>query len=285
MKIIDSFMFYNEFELALIRFMELYEKVDQFVIVEAKQKHLGGEREPIFWQNKNFKQFKNKIDYHQVDLVANDGWGKENEHRVQVGKALKNSAQPEDLIIFSDCDEIPNIDTILNNNFFIRVNRVIALNQMFFLHRNNLFSNKCVTGSICVMGDLLLEKGDFFVQELRNAKDYLLRLENGGWHYSYFGDDAKKLKLKGESIAEGSKTGEGEEKNVLSSWKKIIHEAVNELKSPFSQEKLRFLNFSEENKGEIDFITAKKGEWINDRSFFDFCPQSLTRYEESRDEN
>jgi hypothetical protein len=279
MKIVDSFMFYNEFELAFLRLKELYEKVDQFVIVEAKQKHLGGDREPIFWQNKEFKQFENKIDYRQVDLVANDGWGKENEHRVHVGKALKSFVQPEDLIIFSDCDEIPNMNTVLDNNFFIRVSRVIALNQMFFLHRNNLFSNKCVTGSICVMGELLLEKEDSFVQELRNKKDYLLRLENGGWHYSYFGDDAKKLKLKGESIAEGSKTPEGEEEKVLSSWKKIMHEAIKELKSPFSQEKLRFLDFSKENKGEINFITARKGEWVNDRSFFDFCPPSLTEHE------
>ncbi len=134
MKIIDSFMFYNEFDLTLLRLRELYEKVDQFVIVEAKQKHLGGDRESIFWRNQKFERFKDKINYHEIDLTRDDGWGKENEHRIHVGKVLKTFIDPDDLIIFSDCDEIPNINTVLDNKFFIHVNRVAALNQMFFLH-------------------------------------------------------------------------------------------------------------------------------------------------------
>ena len=270
-------MFYNEFDLTLLRLRELYEKVDQFVVVEARQKHLGGDREPIFWQNQKFSQFKNKINYHEIDLIRDDGWGKENEHRIHVGKVLKTFIDPDDLIIFSDCDEIPNINTVLDNKFFIHVNRAAALNQMFFLHYNNLFSNKCVTGSICVMGEVLLNKENFLIQELRSGKDYLPRLENGGWHYSYFGDNAQKLKLKGESIAEGSKTPEGEHEKVLASWENTIREAKDELKSPFSQEKLRFLDLSKENKGEIKFLTAKEGEWIEDESFFDFCPPSLIK--------
>ncbi len=41
MKIIDCFIFYNEYNLLLLRFTELYDIVDQFVIVEATYTHSG----------------------------------------------------------------------------------------------------------------------------------------------------------------------------------------------------------------------------------------------------
>ena len=57
MKIIDCFIFYNEYNILLLRFTELYEIVNQFVIVEATSTHSGKKKE----LNETFRSTMQKV--------------------------------------------------------------------------------------------------------------------------------------------------------------------------------------------------------------------------------
>ena len=68
--LIDSFLFYNESELAELRIKYLDKIVDYFVVVEANITHQGKKKEwnfPKILETK-LKKFSNKIEYHKVSI-------------------------------------------------------------------------------------------------------------------------------------------------------------------------------------------------------------------------
>lgn len=68
LKIYDCFTFFNEIELLKIRFEELYNVVDKFVLVEATQTFTGEPKELFFLKNKNlFSKYEDKIIHVVVD--------------------------------------------------------------------------------------------------------------------------------------------------------------------------------------------------------------------------
>ena len=60
MKIFDCFMYFDEDLLLDLRFNILYDHVDQFLILEAKEDHQGNKRDLKFKIN-NFSKFSDKI--------------------------------------------------------------------------------------------------------------------------------------------------------------------------------------------------------------------------------
>ena len=130
MKIYDCFMYYDEDTVVDIRLNCLDTYVDKFVIVESKFTHSGKKRDLLFDINK-FKRFKDKISYFVLDhepngietVKDNDDEGiksgkyilnaakRENYHRNCISRGLKE-AGPEDIIMVSDADEIPNLEKL-----------------------------------------------------------------------------------------------------------------------------------------------------------------------------
>ena len=119
MKIIDCFIFYNEYNLLLMRFTELYDIVDQFVIVEATSTHSGKEKELNFKNNlKLYEKFLDKVTYIIVNDMPNtaNAWDNENYQRACIDKGIKKlNLANEDIIMITDCDEIPNKKNIKIN--------------------------------------------------------------------------------------------------------------------------------------------------------------------------
>ena len=116
--IYDCFPFFNELDILEIRLNTLYDTVDYFVITEANKTHTGKRKAYVFEQNKDrFSKFLDKIIYIKVDDFPNfedskasdDGnkWMYENYQRDAIMKGLTN-CKPDDIVIISDCDEIPN---------------------------------------------------------------------------------------------------------------------------------------------------------------------------------
>src|SRR6056300_240571 len=63
-RVIDSFLFFNEVEMALFRMEYLNDFVEVFVVVEAKHTFSGNEKPLHFFQNRHlFKKFRHKIVY------------------------------------------------------------------------------------------------------------------------------------------------------------------------------------------------------------------------------
>ena len=207
MAIYDCFMYFDEDLILDIRFNILDKYVDKFVVVEATRDHAGNAKKLNFDINK-FSKFKGKIIYHVVEDIPEEvenykkGWSpnffRENFHRNAIENAIKDCL-PDDLIIISDADEIPNLERL--NKISIR--KFALFSQKNFLYKLNLLNEENWLGSgICYKKYLVSP------QWLRN-KRFLRRgfirriffktqiISNGGWHFSFLKspeDIAKKIK-------------------------------------------------------------------------------------------
>ncbi len=114
-KIFDCFLFFNELDILEIRLNTLDAHVDRFVLVESTSTFTGQPKPLFFAQNKQrFRKFLPKITHVIVDDMP---WDPESPYvcealqRSAIGRGL-GAAQPDDLIIVSDADEIPKPDAL-----------------------------------------------------------------------------------------------------------------------------------------------------------------------------
>jgi len=213
MKIFDCFMYYDEEMILDLRLNYLNNYVDEFVIVESSYTHSGKNRNLLF-DIKKFLKFKNKINYIVLNEPPLDLYKinetdsedkknskfilnavkRENLQRNTITRGLK-SALPDDLIIISDVDEIPNLE---KNNVKEIKNKIILFKQKFYYYKFNLKMNNFFWhGSKAIKKKNLISP-----QWLRNVKakiypfwriDTLISkkkyqnleiINNGGWHFS-----------------------------------------------------------------------------------------------------
>ena len=226
MKIFDCFMYFDEDLILDLRLNLLNNYVDEFVIVESLYTHSGRRRELLF-DIKKYEKFKNKINYiiledppldldfinvNETENSINskhilNAVKRENLQRNTILNGLK-LALPEDIIIISDLDEIPNLE---NNNIRNIKNKIILFKQKFFYYKFNLkLNNFPWHGSKACKKKNLISP-----QWLRNVKDKIYPfwrldalfsrkkyqdiriIDNGGWHFSNIktpADIEKKLK-------------------------------------------------------------------------------------------
>ena len=213
MKIYDCFTFFDEKMLLNFRFNCLSSYVDKFVISEANYTHSGNPKKLNFNIN-DYPKFRDKIIYipvtkkpdglHKVNPKKNNeetnsklilnGYLRENFQRDQLMKGLKY-AEPNDLVIISDLDEIPNLEVI---NLKKIKQKIIFFKQKFLFYKFNLFyENRSWYGSRACKKKFLLSP-----QWLRNVKgkkysiirpdiifsikkyNSVFFVENGGWHFT-----------------------------------------------------------------------------------------------------
>ncbi len=213
MKIFDCFMYFDEDVVLDLRMNVLDEHIDYFVIVESTFTHKGDARKLKFNIEK-FPNFKDKIIYlvydnepKNIKKISNDenetnksikyilnAAYRENGQRNFISEGLKE-AQPDDLILISDVDEIPNLMNFDFRNFKEKI--LIFKQDMFYYKFNLRLPNLIWSGTKgCKKKDLLNP------QWLRNIKDrkysfYRLDtffsktkyiniklIDNGGWHFS-----------------------------------------------------------------------------------------------------
>lgn len=208
MKVFDTFCFFNEYDLLELRFMELYDVVDYFVIVEANKTFSGKDKEFNFELNKDrFKKWSDKIIYHKVtdmpDFPPDDVWGREYYQRNCIWNALEGIAKNGDKILISDCDEIPNPDVLKANLY--RTVRVTFRNQMFYYYVNNACRGRWCGTVMDTWGNFgpRIQSLRWFAIKNRYQRwvDYII--EDGGWHYSYLtGNNPEKIKEKIDSFSD-----------------------------------------------------------------------------------
>ncbi len=200
--IYDCFTFFNEFDLLEIRLNELDSVVDKFVLVEATKTFSGLDKPLYFNENKNkFNKFLNRIIYVVVDKYPNmDGdWVIENYQRNEILKGLIN-CNDDDVILISDCDEIPRPSSILDNKD--KPGLKILEQEMYYYYFNLKASSKWVSGTRMLFYKDLKNGFDNVdnysktvikelnigttPQKVRHINDGLL-IKNAGWHFTYTG--------------------------------------------------------------------------------------------------
>jgi len=214
----DCFTFFNELDLLEIRMNALNEVVDKFVISEATFTHQGKPKPLHYEQNKQrYAAFHHKIIHIVVDNPPpnKDGsaWVFEKYQRQMLAKGLEQ-CKPDDVIMISDLDEIPNPDKI---NTYKGVRGIKIFRQKMYYYFINCI-NASNSGNYRWNGTIMVFYKDMeSPQALRNIiTDYIgitsnerwvLRLycrvrfffksffkwkkitliEDGGWHFSYLG--------------------------------------------------------------------------------------------------
>ena len=195
MAIYDCFQYFNEDHMVDLRMNILDPYVDFFVISESTKTHQG-QNKKINFDIKNFPQFKDKIkflvaDYDKKINFENHTGGEsiiEQHQRNYLINGLKD-ASPEDLIILSDSDEIPDLSKIKNIN---KNKKFIAFSQKMFMYKLNLLN---VEESGWIGSKITKKKNISSMQDLRNLKfkNYPfwridkghLQIIEGGWHFSF----------------------------------------------------------------------------------------------------
>ncbi len=218
MAVYDCSMYFNEDLILDLRFNILNKYVDKFVVVEATRDHAGNEKKLNFNIN-DFQKFKDKIIYHVVEdipKVVDDykkGWSKnffrENYHRNSISKAIE-MCDPNDLILISDADEIPNFESLEK----YKVKSFALFSQKNYYYKLNLQSDdKWLGTGICYKKFL---KSPQWLRNKRFMRRGFLRklffktqiIYNGGWHFSF-------LKTPEEIVKKMKSYGHGELNNKI----------------------------------------------------------------------
>ena len=210
MKVYDCFTFFNELDLLEIRFEELYDVVDWFIISESNMSHSGN---PKGWNLESnwdrFAKFHDKIRYLKIDDMpeTNDNWVREKFQRKALLRGLEDR-KDDDLIIVSDLDEIPRADIINlikeDENKYERY----VLNVPLFRYKFNFLK-----WFQPVINQQMIVTRAYVFTEPEQERDYthlwlppapdVVHLDHAGWHFSYLGDEDTAIhKLKNFAHAE-----------------------------------------------------------------------------------
>jgi len=203
MKIYDGFQFFNELELLDIRFNELYDVVDKFIIVESTKTHQNKPKPLYFLENKDkFSPFLDKVVHHIFDPQQYPyPWYIENEQRNQL-KEAKFDFNDGDIFLLSDADEIMKRESISLLREAGQLNHACtSIMQMSYGYINTVIQEPWHHKGW--RGTVILPYHEFHscsLNDWRGRKDTLPRYEDSGWHFSFIGG-ANRIKQKLESYA------------------------------------------------------------------------------------
>ena len=200
-KIYDCFPFFNELDLLELRLREHNDYVDYFVIAEANKSHQGNPKPFYIEENWNrYREWHDKIIYVKIEDMPNDQytWTLENFQRNAIERGL-GGAQPDDVIVVSDCDEMLRGSTfnILRND---TQRKIWVCRQPIFWVKLNYLQTEPVGYNVNSMA--MVRRYMTSPQDMRNKtwwgftqlplehQDADSRVINhAGWHFSFLGDD------------------------------------------------------------------------------------------------
>ncbi|MBM3886977.1 hypothetical protein FJ364_03520 [Candidatus Dependentiae bacterium] len=223
MRVFDSFIFFNELDLLDLRLNILNDVVDYFVITESPWTVSGNSKPLYYLENKErFSKFEHKIIHNITEEIPNDysdymekkkyhtpmGGNDLNgtpyrEYPIRFQRAIFNrdssiygsvnfGIKDDDIILTSDADEIINPLVLEDLSWFDPNNHYVCLQKAFYYKLNYLYQDDWMGTRISTFKTL----SNYSVDLLRNMHKDAYRIEQAGWHWSFFGDaDNFRLKL------------------------------------------------------------------------------------------
>jgi len=224
MAIYDCFQYFDEDHMVDLRLNILNQFVDFFVISESTKTHQGKDKK-INFDVKKFSKFKDKIKFVVADYNENTNFKKHTGGESPVEQHQRNfliegikDASPEDLIILSDSDEIPDLTKLKDID---KNKKFIAFSQKMFMYKLNLQN---IDESNWIGSKITKKKNITSMQDLRNLKfkkypfwridKKNLQIINGGWHFSFL-QTPKQILNKIKSFSHGEFNNNNiDEKNI-----------------------------------------------------------------------
>ena len=186
-KIVDCFLFYDEFEMLNFRLSELNNYVDYFIIIETDRDLLGSNKTSFYDENKSkFELYSNKIIPIYCKIPENF-IGKDviNKSLIELETKLKSlDLNFEDIIMFSHVDEIPDFNKLKNIEEMV-VSSTFRLKQKEFVWNHNFFNHDSHFGTIVTdFSKLISSKKNIFISSLDTITNF--NYLDCGWHFSQF---------------------------------------------------------------------------------------------------
>jgi beta-1,4-mannosyl-glycoprotein beta-1,4-N-acetylglucosaminyltransferase len=200
--IVDTFMFFNEFDILEGRLEYLYDHVDYFVLVECNITQSGDPKPMLFMNNMSrYKKYLDKVlyfpfitkrsDFNYSQLPTHDRdyntgpWQQENAQRNYISKSLE-LFEDDAIIMLSDLDEIPNKECItIAKDCFSRGWDRLGIQQDHFAYNFKQKQSIPTIGTTITTNKVAKEVTP---QGLRNERYGYGIIYNGGWHLTYWGD-------------------------------------------------------------------------------------------------
>ena len=207
--IYDCFQFFNEIDLLKLRLNVMDQCVDKFVISESTVTFSGHPKPLYYEQNKEmFKRFSHKIIHNVVSDTPNvNPFERDSFQKCAVKRGLIG-CNADDIIIFSDVDEIPSPKKLSEILFNFNHDNIYHFAQRMFYYYLNLECEDITSVMLSFTGDFdhaprkkwlgtkvcqyrLLN--NYTLEQLRfpERKASGVRVDDGGWHFSYMGGNKK----------------------------------------------------------------------------------------------
>ena len=211
MKVFDCITYYNEPLLFDLRLNILDKHVDKFIVSEALYTH-SGKKKSINFNKDDYPKYKNRIEHIVIDNEPNDLFeiNESNKSdnslfRLNAAKRIEKQRNEiiksfsknnnEDWLIYSDSDEIPNLEKIdLKNN----KKKIILFKQKVSYYKFNLslpfydwFGSKACKlknlSSVSELRNIKTKKYKWWRFDTIFKKDKYINLQiidEGGWHFT-----------------------------------------------------------------------------------------------------
>ena len=202
--IYDCFTFFNELDLLELRLNMLGDFVDVFVLVEA-DKTFTGRSKPLFFEEneEKFRNFLSRIKHVIVcDMPDSDNaWDLEYHQRDCIARGLVGT-ENDDLAIISDIDEIPSLFVLRDLTRESAIAWHLRQGPLCCEQENHYYFVNCRDTGNTWRGSVITRiNGMQTPQTLRNMREDLPGISNGGWHFSYLGG-VERIREKLDAFAE-----------------------------------------------------------------------------------
>lgn len=185
--IFDCFPFFNELDLLEIRFHELFDVVDYFVLSEATVTHQNNPKPLYYQENKNrFSAFSSKIIHNVITdaspLYKGDPWNID--HHMHDNCHTRGYFSPDDLVIIGDADQIIRASVLDGLHYTSPLQFELLYSYYFF---------NCVHTEMKWPRSFLLKAQDIIIppHDIRYHpnlyKPGFSLVKDAGWHFSYMG--------------------------------------------------------------------------------------------------
>jgi hypothetical protein len=201
-----SFFFLNELLILKLRLEEIGDLVDKIVIIEATTTYRNGTRPIVIQSARNvFGKNWHKVVHVIVDdmpAYSDDPWRREYHQRAALLRGLAG-ASSDDLVLFSDLDEIPRAAVLDAMRWCDdKMPPIMAMQSRVFMHDVSRMKDRWwhapVVFPVGLMDDALSPKMIRILGHHRRLPWWT----NGAWHFTFFGSTSS-VKHKLSSFSDG----------------------------------------------------------------------------------
>lgn len=182
----DCFMFSNELDMLECRLMEAQEQDVHHVLIEAPWDHRGNAK-PLYYaeHQSRFAPWKDRITHIVADIPGpgdRDPWDREHAQREHLWAGL-NDAEPNDMVLLCDVDEIPSKRAYRLQG----TGEMVALNMRLSMFAVDWVVAKPPETRIAIAAPFRTLRIPAFQFRDNRVRSGLRALDGMGWHFTWLG--------------------------------------------------------------------------------------------------